>query len=185
MLKDVPVAPGAGHNLLRITRLLKMEYNVEGNKDGLQASKGNASVTLDCTIKAGIRYLLDIQLIPAMENECTRSKDEQNRNDEVGRAVAKAVPKTIDDKKISMQMETIGGKESNMDLQEKNHGKGDTTDKNNSTCNIQGAEVWNGEYKIGANTKKTNTELNWQGTSSTNPRDPRSSRARVMKFGRL
>ena len=100
MLKDVPVAPGAGHNLLRITRLLKMEYNVEGNKDGLQASKGNASVTLDCTIKAGIRYLLDIQLIPAMENECTRSKDEQNRNDEVGRAVAKAVPKTIDDKKL-------------------------------------------------------------------------------------
>ena len=63
VLKDVRVAPGAGCNLLSLTRLLNNGYNLRGDKNGLTAVRGKTSVTFDQMIHAGSGYLLGIRLL--------------------------------------------------------------------------------------------------------------------------
>ena len=50
VLKDVRVAPGAGWNLLSLTRLLNNGYDLKGNQKGLTAVRGKTKITFDQTI---------------------------------------------------------------------------------------------------------------------------------------
>ena len=69
VLKDVRVAPGAGCNLLSLTRLLNNGYELKGNQKGLTAVRGKTSITFDQTIQAGSGYLLGIRLRPTSTSE--------------------------------------------------------------------------------------------------------------------
>ena len=64
VLKDVRVVPGAGCNLLSLTRLLNNGYDLKGNQKGLTAVRGKTKIMFDQTIQAGSGYLLGIRLVP-------------------------------------------------------------------------------------------------------------------------
>jgi hypothetical protein len=69
VLKDVRVAPGAGCNLLSLTKLLNSGYNIQGDKKSLKATKGKFGIVFDRTIEAGSGFLLGIRLVPASTDE--------------------------------------------------------------------------------------------------------------------
>ena len=71
VLKDVQVAPGAGCNLLSLTRLLNNGYELKGNQKGLTAVQGKVKITFDQTIEVGSGYLLGIHLVPTSTSEIT------------------------------------------------------------------------------------------------------------------
>ena len=69
ILKDVRVAPGAGCNLLSLTKLLNNEYNLQGNSKSLKATKGKFGIIFDRVIEAGSGFLLGIRLVPTSTDD--------------------------------------------------------------------------------------------------------------------
>ena len=69
ILRDVRVAPGAGCNLLSLTRLLDLGYKLHGDKQGLRVSRGKLGIMFDHVIEAGSGRLLGVQLVPTSHGD--------------------------------------------------------------------------------------------------------------------